>query len=133
MKLTLYTDGGARGNPGPAAIGLVIFDGENNVKEFKKCIGIGTNNQAEYIAMITALGLCLELKGKDIVAFSDSELMVRQLNGAYKVRNSALFKLWNRVKELEGKFHTVVYTHVRRENPGIVIADRLVNEALDGI
>jgi ribonuclease HI len=133
VKLTLYSDGGARGNPGPAAIGLVIFNGEERVKDFKKCIGIGTNNQAEYAAMITALELCLEVHGTDIIAFSDSELMVKQLNGEYKVRNSELFKLWGRVKELEGKFSTVVFTHVFRENPGIVIADGLVNEALDGL
>jgi ribonuclease HI len=133
VKLTLYTDGGSRGNPGAAAIGLVIFHGSENVKEFKKCIGIGTNNQAEYTAMITALELCFELKGTNIVAFSDSELMIKQLNGEYKVKNEILKKLYAQVKECAAKFETVVFQHVYRENPGIVIADRLVNQALDGL
>jgi len=132
MRLTIYTDGGARGNPGPAAIGVVIYDNKEKIKEFKKCIGIATNNQAEYTAMIKAFELAKDLKAKELKVYSDSELLIRQVTGEYRVKNEKLKELFSKLKSLEKNF-TVSYEHVFRENPGIVNADRLVNEALDGV
>ncbi len=131
-KVILYTDGGARGNPGPAAIGIVIFHGKEEVKKFKKCIGIGTNNQAEYTALLKALELAKELGAEELEVYSDSELMVKQLHGQYKVKNEKLQQLFQKVKEKEKDFAAVHYRHVLRTNPGIVLADELVNKALDG-
>ncbi len=133
MKLIIYTDGGARGNPGPAAFGFVIYHGHEKVKEYKKCIGIGTNNQAEYMAVISALEIAKDIGGSDLVIFSDSQLMIRQITGQYKVRNKELLMMWKKVKALEKNYSLIRFQHVKRENPGIARADRLVNEALDGL
>lgn len=130
-KLTIYTDGGARGNPGPAAIGIVLFHGKEKVKEYKKCMGIGTNNQAEYTALIKALELAKEFCAEELEIYSDSELMIKQLHGQYKVKNKKLQQLFHEVKEKEKEFAAVQYRHVFRTNHGIVLADELVNKALD--
>lgn len=130
--LTIYTDGGARGNPGPAASGFVIFTESGElVTEQGVFIGNTTNNVAEYTALIRGLAVCLENGGTNITVFSDSQLLVKQLNGEYKVRAPHLQPLYEAVKKAATEFVTIKYTHVRRENPGIVRADALVNKALD--
>ena len=130
--MIVFTDGGARGNPGPAAIGVVIFDdNEKFLTDYKERIGKSTNNQAEYKAIIKALELVDDTGVVNV--FSDSQLVVRQLNGVYKVKKVELKPLFDRVKELEKGFKTVVFSHVPRSNHGIVLADRLVNAALDGL
>ncbi len=131
-KLIIYTDGGARGNPGPAAIGIIIFHGKEIIKQYKKCIGFGTNNQAEYTALLKAIELAKEFGAEELEVYSDSELMIRQLHGKYKVKNKKLQELFQKVKEKETEFAAVHYKHVLRTNPGIVLADELVNKALDG-
>jgi ribonuclease HI len=129
--LTVHTDGGARGNPGPAAFAYVIETPEGEVIEHAQCLGRMTNNQAEYLGLVHALEHCLRL-GKDhaVSAFSDSELMVKQLNGEYRVKNEDLRELYKKANELNRQFAGFTITHVRRNENSH--ADRLYNEALDG-
>ena len=130
--LNVYTDGGSRGNPGPSAIGVVLVDeNQNIIHTHKECIGEGTNNQAEYKALIKALELARKYCTKKISCVSDSELLVKQLTGVYRIKNEKLRPLFYEIKKLEKAFDEVTYTHVRREHKFIVIADRLVNQALD--
>ena len=129
-KLTIYTDGGARGNPGPAAIGVVIYGpGENPIKQRGKYIGNATNNQAEYKALIEGLAEAHLQGASEVACFLDSELVVRQLNGQYKVKEPELQNLITEVFRLSNKFIKVKFEHVGREKNKL--ADKLVNEALD--
>ncbi len=129
-KLIIYTDGGARGNPGPAALGVYITD-ENGVvlKEHSRYLGEQTNNYAEYMAIVDALTHAKELGAEEVAMRMDSELAVKQLNGEYKVKNAALGALFLQVHNLRLAFRKVTFTHVRREQNKH--ADRLVNHALD--
>jgi len=131
-ELVVYSDGGARGNPGDAGIGIVITRPEGTtLQEFKSYIGRATNNQAEYKALIKALELAMRYGAKRLTACLDSELVVRQLKGEYRVRNPGLRPFFQRVREMEQAFEKVAYRHVPRSNEKIKIADRLVNEAID--
>lgn len=131
-KTLIYTDGGARGNPGPGAIGILVFDeNEKLLLEHKEKIGITTNNQAEYNALIKAMESARKLKAEEVVCTTDSELMYNQLTGNYKVRDSKLKELFEKAKELEKEFQKISYRHVLRNHPKIQRADELVNEALD--
>ncbi len=129
--IQLYTDGGSRGNPGPAAYGFLIFDGDKRLHMEGKKLGTTTNNVAEYTAIIEGLRKSLDF-GDSVDVFSDSELVVKQLNGDYKVKKAHLKDFYKRVKDIESKFKEVSYTHRRREDPMQKLADKLVNEALDG-
>lgn len=130
MKLRIHTDGGSRGNPGPSGLGVFITDGHGKVVlEHSRYLGVTTNNQAEYRAVIDALEHARKLGGTEIEMYMDSELLVRQLNGQYRVRNADLAPLFLRVHNLRLAFHTCTFTHVRREYNKD--ADRLVNEAID--
>ena len=130
--LKINCDGGSRGNPGPAAYGFVIRDGPNIIKEGSGYIGITTNNVAEYTAVIEALGWLKEKKPKsDINFFLDSQLVVSQLNGIYKVKNAKIRELVFKVHELEAAFGKIIYYHIPREENSD--ADKLVNMALDKI
>ena len=128
--LNLYTDGAARGNPGPAGIGIVLQDDSGKtVKEHFEYIGEQTNNVAEYMALIRGLALAAELGGKEVHVFSDSELMTKQINGEYKVKNRALIDLYAQASKSIRNFENVRITHVKRNmNSG---ADRLANMAID--
>ena len=130
MKARLFTDGGARGNPGPAAYGFVLeaHDGTVLAAEGAR-IGIATNNVAEYSALIAGLEKALELAVPEVEVISDSELLVKQMNGEYRVRNEALRELSSRAARLARQIGNVSYRAVRREHNEL--ADRLVNEALD--
>ena len=130
MRAKLFTDGGARGNPGPAAYGYVLEaeDGTLLAAEGKR-IGIATNNVAEYSALIAGLEKAIELTIPVLEVVSDSELMVKQMTGEYRVKNEALQELWGRATALARNVGVVTYTAVRREHNEL--ADRLVNEALD--
>ena len=130
MKLIIYTDGGARGNPGPAGLGVYITDGDGKVlKEHSRYLGAQTNNYAEYMAIVDALTHAKELGADEVAMRMDSELAVRQLNGIYKVKNAALAILFMQVHNLRLSFRKVTFTHVRREQN--MHADRLVNVAID--
>ena len=130
-RLFVYSDGGARGNPGPSAIGIVLVNEKEEIIEtHKEYIGIGTNNQAEYKAIIKALQIAKKYSNK-LHCYSDSELMIKQLLGEYKVRQSHLQELFQEVEKQEKNYQEVTYSHVRRENEFIQKADKLVNQALD--
>lgn len=130
MNLILHTDGGARGNPGPAAIGVVIANDKNEaIKTIKEYIGEGTNNQAEYKALLKGLSEASELGAESVTCFLDSELVVKQLNGLYKIKEPGLQVLAMEALKLKNKFKSVEFKHVRREQNAH--ADQLVNEALD--
>jgi ribonuclease H / adenosylcobalamin/alpha-ribazole phosphatase len=126
----LYTDGGARGNPGPAAYAYVIEAADGGVlAQHGETIGVATNNVAEYRGLIAGLEKAAELHVDSLEVISDSELMVKQMRGEYRVKNAALQKLQQEAASQARKVGEVAYTHVRRAHNEL--ADRLVNEALD--
>ncbi len=132
MKLKTYTDGGARGNPGPAAIGVLICDDQNEIlAEHSETIGEATNNVAEYRALIEGLRRAKELGADELDCYLDSELVVKQLRGEYKLKNYNMQKLFDEAKKVEKEFKSVSYTHLRREENHMPRADQLVNLALD--
>jgi len=129
-KLTVYADGGARNNPGPAGIGAVLLDEKGNeVAAISKYIGETTNNQAEYKAVLAALEKAAELGARELEVYLDSELVVRQLNGEYKVKNKDLAPLFVRVYNASLKFKKINFRHIPRERNAE--ADRLVNLAIN--
>ena len=130
MKARLFTDGGSRGNPGPAAYGYVLEAGDGTVlAAHGERIGVATNNIAEYRALVEGLRKAADLLVDEVEVVSDSELLVNQMQGNYKVKNEALRELWLDANELADRLEKVTFTAVRREHNEL--ADRLVNEALD--
>lgn len=132
LAVQVNTDGGARGNPGPAAIGVVVRAAAPDTEvlaEISRSIGETTNNVAEYEAVIAGLEAAAELGADTVRLESDSELLVKQLEGRYRVKAAHLAPLYRRCKELLGRFDTYEVVHVRRERN--VEADALVNQALD--
>lgn len=128
--LIIFTDGGARGNPGPAGIGAVILDEQGKaLKLLKRYIGEATNNVAEYQALIMALNGALLLSGENLQINMDSELIVRQMQGRYKIKEPTLIGLAREVVKLTNQFTSVKFSHVPREQNKL--ADKLVNEAID--
>ena len=130
MKARLSTDGGARGNPGPAAYGYVLETDDGTIlAAHGERIGVATNNVAEYRALIAGLEKALELGLDEVGVVSDSELLVKQMTGEYRVKNETLQELNEKASRLARRLGEVTYTAVRREHNEL--ADRLVNEALD--
>ncbi len=130
MRGRLFTDGGARGNPGPAAAAYVLEADDGTVlAAHGEAIGIATNNVAEYRALVAGLEQARDLGVDQLEVVSDSELLVKQMRGEYKVKNAALRELSARAARLAEELGAVRYTAVRREHNEL--ADRLVNEALD--
>lgn len=134
-KIMIHTDGGARGNPGPAAIGVVIEGGSVGKKEYGEYLGEATNNEAEYKAVIFALKKLKQLigasgsKSSNVEVVLDSELIERQLNGEYKIKEKNLQNYFVEVWNLKSDFGSVGFRHVRREKN--TDADRIVNQVLD--
>jgi ribonuclease HI len=130
VKARLSTDGGARGNPGPAAYGYVLEAEDGTVlAAHGEAIGTATNNVAEYRALVAGLEKALELHVDEVEVVSDSELLVKQMRGEYKVKNAALRELSEEAAEIARQLRSIRYTAVRREHNEL--ADQLVNEALD--
>jgi ribonuclease HI len=130
-RLTVNVDGGARGNPGPAAIGVVLRDGGRIVEEAGEEIGEATNNVAEYKALLRGIELAAAQGASELELIGDSELVVRQVEGRYKVKNAGIKPLHAEVKRALADFDSWSIRHVpRAENAD---ADRLVNQALDGV
>jgi ribonuclease HI len=128
--LSINTDGAARGNPGPAAIGVVIKDDRGQiVATISRRIGKATNNQAEYRAIIAGLERAVKLGARQVRIFSDSELAVKQINGRYRVKKASLRELYEKVVKLAGALESFSITHVRRAKSSA--ADSLANQALD--
>ena len=128
-KLTIYTDGGSRGNPGPSAAGYVIATEGKILEEGGLYLGITTNNQAEYQAAKLALEKVVKYNPTEIEFHMDSELVIKQLNGEYKVKNLELRPIYENIKSLSSKFQKITFTHVRREFNQL--ADAQVNLVLD--
>ena len=127
----INSDGASRGNPGPAAIGVIITDSAGNtLQTVSKCIGVTTNNQAEYRALIAGLEAALKLGAREAMVRIDSELIVKQVKGQYRVKKQELKPLYKKVTELLSSFQTFSIEHVARELNRE--ADRLANLALDG-
>ncbi len=130
-RVAINTDGAARGNPGPAAIGATIRDEQGRlIACLSRSIGTTTNNQAEYMAIIAALQKAISLGARHADVNSDSELMVKQINGEYRVKNIALKPLYQRVKQLQGQLEGFSIAYIPREQNAE--ADDLANRALDG-
>ena len=136
MKFTIFTDGGARGNPGPSGAGAVIFDEKKvQVGEVSAFLGVRTNNYAEYEALILALQRLLDLlsvdkaEPVDVEVRMDSELIVKQLRGEYKVKHPDMKTQYARVATLLSQFRAVIFVHIPREENAI--ADAYANEAMD--
>ena len=130
MRARLFTDGGARGNPGPAAAAFVLEAEGGTVLDARgEAIGVATNNVAEYRALVAGLAKAVELGVDDLEVVSDSELLVKQMRGEYKVKNAALIDLSLEATRLARQVGSVRYTAVRREHNEL--ADSLVNDALD--
>jgi probable phosphoglycerate mutase len=132
MNVVAYADGASRGNPGPSSYGVVVFDADGHeLHRSSRALGHGTNNQAEYQGAIAALEAALGLGARDVELRMDSELVVRQLSGRYKVRNPKLARLYKRILDLRSRFDRVALVLVPRAQNGI--ADALANEALDQV
>lgn len=130
MTARLWTDGGARGNPGPAAFAYVLEAEDGTVLDARgEAIGVATNNVAEYSALVAGLRRAVEAEVRVLEVRSDSELMVKQMRGEYRVKNRDLQELFLEASRIARAVGRVTYTHVRREHNEL--ADRLVNEALD--
>ena len=129
-KVTIYTDGGARGNPGPAGIGAVIYNEDKEIlAEISEYIGETTNNQAEYRALVAAINKAVTMEVEEVDFFLDSELVVKQLRREYKVKNKDLAPLFVQVYNASMNFKKVTFTHIRREFNKE--ADKLANLAMD--
>jgi ribonuclease HI len=134
-ELLIYCDGGARGNPGPAAIGAVVLDPSTDppsrLATVSESIGVATNNVAEYRALIAALEAAREFSARAVRIRADSQLVVRQLQGRYRVKQPHLRPYFERARELLAAYENVELAHVRREEN--TEADALVNAALDTV
>lgn len=131
-RLRVYSDGASRGNPGPSTIAFTVVGEDGKIlKRYSECVGVRTNNQAEYDALISALEFASGLSSQEVVCYMDSELVVKQLNGGYRVRSSKLETLWLKVHELKQKFQEISFIRVPRTDVYIQVVDRLANQALD--
>ncbi len=133
MRVAVYTDGAARGNPGISASGFIVLEGERTIKKMVRYNGVHTNNYAEYMAIIIALRWCeanLE-SNTEVELFSDSELVVKQINGLYKVKSEQLSKMHAVVKEAVRKIGKVSFANLSRESGMIVKVDKELNIFLD--
>ena len=129
----IYTksDGGSRGNPGPGAVGVLVRKNESIITMYSEKIGNVTNNVAEYVGLIRALQLASTYTKDEVTCIVDSELIVKQLLGKYRVKNKKLLKLFLKIQELQGNFNKIKYVHVRRENEFQRMVDFLLNIELD--
>ena len=132
-RVLVYTDGGSRGNPGPSATGILIYSPDGKLlHDHRETIGRATNNQAEYRAVLKALGLARGFTSGEVACHSDSRLLVNQLSGRFRIKNPGLKELLQEVRRAEKPFSRVTYTYLPRTDPRMRLADALVNRALDG-
>lgn len=131
LRVNLYTDGGARGNPGPAGAGIVLLDADDGqvLQEAGFFLGRATNNVAEYTALVRGLEVAEQLGAVEVAVHSDSELLVKQMKGEYRVKNQNLAVLHAEARKLADRFDRVRYEHVRREKNAR--ADLLANKAMN--
>jgi len=129
VKAEIYADGGSRGNPGPAGAGAIITVDGKTKATISHFIGNTTNNVAEYTGLVLALEKAIDLEIKQVHVYMDSELIVKQLNGIYRVKNEKLLPLFVKARGLASKFSSFTISHVRREKNKL--ADQLANQAMD--
>lgn len=129
--LTIYSDGGSRGNPGPCAYAIVMTDDGRIIFEDSKFLGIETNNYAEYRGLIAAINKAIELGAKEAHFIMDSELVIKQMNGEYRVKSPKMAELHANAKSLASLIDKVSFTHVRRSNEFVSRADYLLNRTMD--
>ena len=131
MKITIYSDGGSRGNPGHSAYAIVVTENGRIIHEHSEYLGINTNNYAEYRGLIAGIVKALELKADEVEFVMDSELVIKQMNGEYKVKSSNISELHEDAKALASQIPKVKFTHVRRSNEFVSRADALLNHQMD--
>ena len=131
MSLVIYSDGGSRGNPGPSAYAIVVTKDGKIVHEHTEFLGINTNNYAEYRGLIAAIGKALEMKEDDVEFIMDSELVIKQMRGEYKVKSPNIIELHRDAKAMSSLIPHVRFTHVMRENEFVSRADALLNAEMD--
>ena len=131
MSLVIYSDGGSRGNPGPSAYAIVVTKDGRVIHEHTEFLGINTNNYAEYRGLIAAIGKALELKEDSVEFIMDSELVIKQMRGEYKVKSPNIRELHEDAKTMSSLIPNVKFTHVRRENQFVSRADALLNAEMD--
>jgi ribonuclease HI len=134
MNVTVYSDGASRGNPGDSAISFMIIDEAGKIlRKHAAYLGIKTNNQAEYEALISALTVAAHITNQTATCKLDSELIVKQLNGQYHVKSPELKTLWQKTQQLKQKFKKVTFTHTARTDPHIQEVDHAANRILNKI
>ena len=134
LALKVYSDGASRGNPGPSAIAFMILtEDEKILKRHSKYVGIRTNNQAEYEALISAFKFASELTSQEVVCYLDSELVVKHVNGEHQVKNPNLKTLWLKVKALRHKFQKISFIYIPRTDRYIEEVDLRANQTLDKV
>ena len=129
--LRIYSDGGSRGNPGKSAFAVVVTRDGEILEEHSEFLGIHTNNYAEYRGLIYAISRALALKDSEVEFVMDSELVIKQMRGEYKVKSPDMKKLNDEAKALSSLIHDVKFTHVKRENVMVSRADFLLNQEMD--
>ena len=131
MSLVIYSDGGSRGNPGPSAYAIVVTKDGKIIHEHSEFLGVNTNNYAEYRGLIAAIGKALEVKEENVEFIMDSELVIKQMRGEYKVKSANIMELYKDAKAMSSLIPNVKFTHVRRENQFVSRADALLNAEMD--
>ncbi|MCL2711959.1 MAG: ribonuclease HI family protein [Methanomassiliicoccaceae archaeon] len=131
MSLKIYSDGGARGNPGHSAFAVVVLKNGKRIHEHSEYIGVNTNNVAEYRGLIYAAGYAIDSDEDEVEFIMDSKLVIEQMKGSYKVKAKNLISLHNDAKALTSNIPSVRFTHVKRSDEMITIADALLNERMD--
>ena len=131
MSLVIYSDGGSRGNPGPSAYAIVVTRDGKIIHEHSEFLGVNTNNYAEYNGLIAAMNKAIELKDDEVEFIMDSELVIKQMRGEYRVKSDNIRELHFRAKRLSSDIPHVKFTHVRRENEFVSRADALLNAEMD--
>lgn len=131
MSLVIYSDGGSRGNPGKSAYAIVVTEDGKVIHEHTEFLGINTNNYAEYRGLIAAISKALELKADEVEFIMDSELVIKQMRGEYKVKSPNIMNLHEDAKALSSLIPNVRFTHVKRENQFVSRADALLNAEMD--
>ena len=131
MRLTVYSDGGSRGNPGHSAYAIVVTQDGRILHEHSEYLGINTNNYAEYRGLIAGIIKAIELGADDVEFVMDSELVIKQMNGEYKVKSPNIMELYRDAKALSSQIPKVRFTHVRRSNEFVSRADALLNHQMD--
>ena len=131
MSLVIYSDGGSRGNPGKSAYAIVVTKNGEIVHEHTEFLGINTNNYAEYRGLIAGMKKAIELGESDVEFTMDSELVIKQMRGEYKVKSANIMELNAEARRLTSSIPNVTFTHVRRSNPMVARADALLNAEMD--